>query len=902
MTFPKPDETYWNNKLAAYLHDPIDKVFRIQGHEKRAADQLGVLGLQQPNESFWKTADIIASGFERGQVPTYSSDPNRNGAVDFIAKPIIAHPISKDAKIEIVLPKEQGAPFAELVAKSLLDFLKANIGMQSGSGGYSDNAIFHDNPQDFAFARFLYVHHGLRFKLAENNVAGLGGLWHRLPADSRFPDHTIWQHNALTSALYSCMELATKDGQVGILSFSITPVQPFIVKARKLRDYWTGSVLLSWLAFEGLRWVMEHLGPDHLLYPSLIDQPLVNRYLRDNWKMVDIESLSENSDIASLPNKFLCLVPYDQAESIALAISHRIKQSWQALCSQVLETLVRVTGEENGHLEAMFRRQTANYWDLQWASAKLIERDDIEESDRLLPETSMEAPLKILKSFSDIVRKKYGGEMDARGLLYSPAHQLSQMALASGKTRKTISRQVEPGQKCRLCTEFEALHAFRQSEDISAHDYKNGIDEFWKGFAVGWRSEADFDDGEALCALCLTKRIAYRILKEDKTHILNACFGDADTFPSTTEMALYEKFKRENINDQREKQRIAQKVHDREKNQEEDNRDRYYAILVMDGDHMGKLINGDTMGATWGSAMHPEIRKRLQHPDFERGYRDAWAPLFNENCKRLVTPAIHAAISESLGDFSIYGVSQIIKDAGGRLIYAGGDDVCAVMPVSRVVTAAREISRYYNAEFKLSTNESSITVDGEWKPAPGKFSLSLGQNRNQISISAGILVCHHKEPLSRMIARAHTLLDKVAKEDADRNACAVELRKRSGGSRFFVRKWDDEASWDAFEKIGILIKNSEKQQVSTSLIYRLEKFRAGVDAIIGEENGKELMRQFTAAQLERSGVETARGKESMLTNALTEIILEPVGEGCWKYQPEGLIVAAFIADAESEVR
>lgn len=46
-----------------------------------------------------------------------------------------------------------------------------------------------------------------------------------------------------------------------------------------------------------------------------------------------------------------------------------------------------------------------------------------------------------------------------------------------------------------------------------------------------------------MCALCLTKRIAYRILKEDKAHILQACFDDAESFPSTTEMALYNEFK-----------------------------------------------------------------------------------------------------------------------------------------------------------------------------------------------------------------------------------------------------------------------------------------------------------------------------------------------------------------------
>jgi CRISPR-associated protein Cmr2 len=76
----------------------------------------------------------------------------------------------------------------------------------------------------------------LRFQLAEQNKAGLGGLWHRLPADTRFPDHSIWQHNALTSALYSSMRLAGCADNIGLMVFSLAPVQGFIENARKLRD------------------------------------------------------------------------------------------------------------------------------------------------------------------------------------------------------------------------------------------------------------------------------------------------------------------------------------------------------------------------------------------------------------------------------------------------------------------------------------------------------------------------------------------------------------------------------------------------------------------------------------------------------------------------------------------
>ena len=44
MKFKKPDTSYWDNKFAAYMHDPIDKVFQIHGHEERGAKQLEAFG------------------------------------------------------------------------------------------------------------------------------------------------------------------------------------------------------------------------------------------------------------------------------------------------------------------------------------------------------------------------------------------------------------------------------------------------------------------------------------------------------------------------------------------------------------------------------------------------------------------------------------------------------------------------------------------------------------------------------------------------------------------------------------------------------------------------------------------------------------------------------------------
>ena len=164
MRFIKPDVGYWERKFIAYMHDPLDKVLKIPGHEERAARFLEKYGVQRPNEEFWKTADKIASGFERGYLPSYSSDPRNNGAIDFAVSPVITHPTSEAAPVRIRLDEEAEVK-PERVYQELIEFIEKNIGMKPGAGGYSDR--FRDNNERFSIARFLYTHLILRFRLAE---------------------------------------------------------------------------------------------------------------------------------------------------------------------------------------------------------------------------------------------------------------------------------------------------------------------------------------------------------------------------------------------------------------------------------------------------------------------------------------------------------------------------------------------------------------------------------------------------------------------------------------------------------------------------------------------------------------------------------------------------------------
>lgn len=907
MKFKKPNESYWNNKMIAYFHDPIDKVFEIQGHEKRGEETLKCFGLQKPNNEFWKTADGIASGFERGQVPSYVSKDNkedltRSGMIDFATSPTISHPTTKDnANIELDLSKID----KENIFKELIKSLTDQIGASPETCGFSNKDLFKNNPEAFAYSRFLYSHLALRFKLAENNVAGLGSLWHRLPADSRFPDHTIWQHNGLVSALSSCIELGGKEN-IAMMVVSITPVQQFIAKARKLRDFWTGSVILSWLAFEGIKWVIKNLGCDHILYPSLIDQPLVNEYLKAKG-INEVNFLNNESGIASFPNKFLFLMPYNRAEEIANDIKNAINEKWEDLRKSMTTELLRgsFSQEESDAISELFEKQFKNYWDITWASVKLLDKNYEDKIKELLPPKSYENNLKLLEIFNKIIEDKEHYEKSGLGILYSTTHSLVQTALASQKTQKKIIRGEETGQKCQICGEFEVINTFEHKEGTKAKEYTKNIDDLWDKISktIG---KNEIKSTEKLCSVCFTKRMAYRIFKDDDKHVLNKTFNNCEKFPTTTEVALYDDL---SFQKEEDKYNYAQRIHENEDIQV-DNRNRYYAILMMDGDKMGALVNGETIGSTWQTIMHPDIVKRLSIQNYDKKYKDNWDNIFKNHPKRLLTPSIHLSISESLGDFAIYGVSRIIKKYEGKLIYAGGDDVCAILPVSNVIEAADDIRKYYNSTFKVimpeNNNEKSENIEisdvakDNILNIKGKLSVGLGKAK-EISISAGILICHHKESLTAMLEESHRLLDK-AKTEGDRNAVAVELRKRSGGSRYFVSKWDDDSKrFYIFKDIGSKIGNKNIQEISRSLVYRLNAFQDGFEAMLNQPNKVDLVTKFVAKQLDRSGVgNKSKEEKEQIASDIAKLgiikIKDESGKEKEMFNPEPLIIAGFIAD------
>ena len=145
----------------------------------------------------------------------------------------------------------------------------------------------------------------------------------------------------------------------------------------------------------------------------------------------------------------------------------------------------------------------------------------------------------------------------------------------------------------------------------------------------------------------------------------------------------------------------------------------YIAVLALDGDHMGGKLSG------------------------------------------FATQAEHRAFSERLAQFA---QSVSVKPEDGRLIYAGGDDVLAVVKATRAIPLARELAALFKAK---------VAVDG-------------------ITASVGIAIGSSKAPLQDLVHEAHAA-ESRAKRVYGRDALAVSVVKRSGEILHWGCKWSSKA-------------------------------------------------------------------------------------------------------------
>lgn len=707
-------DDFWKMKLAAFLHDTPDKQLALATHKEKARKAQSVAGLPDNKDHGITPADWFDSAAER------FAFPKEKCSHDFVRAPLFIHPFSS---------KQQ---------KFSPDFT-AQDGELSGTIQAAINGVETDdwNKKFFLYWRSWFIN-------AIHKQPALAFF----PADSRIPDHSIWIHMSITSALAPCIENNTVKPE--LLLFQFTPIQEFIAQSRSTRDLWSGSYLISWLMANAMKAVSDEIGPDTIIFPNLRGNGIFDALHKDSmydtkwkngdgsyditWKRILNSDFKGNLDkmtdwlmTPTLPNRFLAVVPAGHGAELAKKAETALRKELTDISEHVWKWLLEHGAKSEW--KARWDEQIRTFPKIAYATQSWLDRDKCLTEVSKLPkdEKDEQGVAGRLQAMLNITEKlpqedkdpRYftaDGKLNNSGLLWSAHYALLDAKLAARRNTRDFS-QWNPVSKDAAV-----------KDSLSGKEECIGNEVFWKQLPKDIFKPASHRYG----ALNLIKRLwclpdsgAYLF---DKLGLPQNAYIKGVRFDSLEDVAKADK----------------------------DNPDTYVAVLAMDGDEMGKWISG---------AKTPEFLNQLAPK--ARDYLKEKAG----NLHRLLTPAYHLQFSEALANFAMHCSRDIVEKHDGELIYAGGDDVLAILPAREGIPCAQELRKAFQVDFG---------VDGKIYPG------------STAEVSVGLAFGHFKAPLQMLVKEAQAA-EYDAKHIHGRAAIAVRLYKRSGEIIHWGCKWKSNA-------------------------------------------------------------------------------------------------------------
>lgn len=263
-------------------------------------------------------------------------------------------------------------------------------------------------------------------------------------------------------------------------------------------------------------------------------------------------------------------------------------------------------------------------------------------------------------------------------------------------------------------------------------------------------------------------------------------------------------------------------------------------------------------------------------------------------------PEIQGALSAALGEFS-REVPGIIEGEGrlGHAVYAGGDDVLAFLPMETALKAAELVARAYRSKVMTLIQEQEqkqveeARARGEEPPPAEKHKAKRG------TISAGIVYANVSTPLGVLIRRSQTLLHTVAKRQEGKDSFAVEVWKAGGPILQVARPWGWSGEGAISEQVSATVGEIEwaKEQLriggrgggfSNRLFYRLqpviEMLNSAESQLSEEQRANVLLAEHLTNRDLPEGLDptTERERVLQLTRLLTRPRKDPKGEMEWQ--------------------
>lgn len=534
------------------------------------------------------------------------------------------------------------------------------------------------------------------------------------------------------------------------LHFTIGPVQNFVAQSRRTRDLLVSSFLLSYLSGQAMMAVIEAGG--EIEFPYVQDQAdsnekaeIIHPLLKAIASTSKEGTSKERLWIGSLPNRFKAKIPEQFDPKMC---TRRVMEHWRTISEAVWNYVFakqQLTSKRTEEIREIWDRQVNGFWDIAWAIG-----DDSDVLDR---------------------RKNWRS--------YIPTE--------------------EERDKCTLISNLQEISGYFRSKE-----QKN----FWEEL----RKQLDLFDlapNERLSAIGLIKRFFPRVTKDaigwefPKEAVYFPSVVYLSAFPWILRAVKEHKEEAENFGHQANQYGI--------KNYSRKNTFPDLNALTPDG--KSKLYQ---FAHLEGSCFYGNWEKQENKSDIE--LKETYEQL-KEKMKGEPTPyyavllmdgdrlganiAKHGVDVSRVLDLFSKDLGEIVRKHNGVTVYAGGDDVLALLPFNKALPVAVKLREKYLDAFS-ETRKKNPELENDFDG----------------TISAAVLFSHYYAPLKNVLQYAHIMLDEVAKDQCGRDSLAVAMWKRSGPGWQWAAKW---------EKV---YKRSDESR-KTILEQLAEKFKEGQETLSG---------------------------------------------------------------------
>ena len=620
------------------------------------------------------------------------------------------------------------------------------------------------------------------------------------------------------------------------LDFSIGPVQGFVSQSRRTRDLWGSSYLLAFLAAHAMRGA--HRAGGEIVQPVVKYDPL--------YRWVSDEGSGDPPTIGTVPNHFVVKLHGD-ARPVAESAAAAFNAAWRRVCDAVWAQFVQHACPAGNATESIWQRQVEAFWEVSWT---------------------------------------FGPWSDESSLL------------ARRKHWRGHRPPDEPGDKCTVMHDLQEL-----SGHVRARSGRQQ-DGFWQ--RVKQRlGDLDLQKTERLCAVAFVKRMFPKVAGD-------ALGGrvDATHWPSTVYVAAVPWIRSVLASTPDQAREYAAAVRGSADNDVFPmQRPPFSGLDVAAAGDFPKLdanylhrefvtneqlcpLKEETL--TGGRAQLGEMLKNLYDDRTGAGRRLGPPPVFyallladGDRLGKLVAERGGPEVSNALASFTAK-LPGIMKRHDGVTVYAGGDDVLAMLPVPEALSCAGDLAKAYRGSFQ-----------------------------NGATISAAVVFAHVRLPLRSALDEAHRLLDTVAKDGNGRDSLAAGVLKPGGRHCQWVTSWTRSAGGgsSAVTLIDALVRdigrNASEPGLSGALLYRLretitalcgwDRWRPGA---WGEVPSGVDLRPFLHAEISHSlDVRADQGAEigaDEMTDRICSVLpgSHATEDHSSRVGIDGLLLARFLADRE----